>query len=79
MGICKSKIIIRDEECPICFIKITEKNNFTTPCCKHNFHFVCISNWNRRNKSCPFCRKNIRIVQKIKVRRKSRKSISRIF
>lgn len=74
MGLCKSKI---ENDCPICFGEITYKNNYKTRCCKKNFHRTCITNWNKRNKSCPLCRKGIHITV-IKVRRKRRSNNHRV-
>lgn len=76
MGSCKSKI---ENDCPICFCEINNKNNYKTPCCKKNFHRSCISDWNIRSKTCPLCRKGFHIKQiKVKRRRRKQRSVSNI-
>jgi len=45
------------ENCPICLVKIDKI--YTLPC-KHNFHYLCITEWANRNNSCPMCRQKIR-------------------
>ena len=45
-----------NEECPICFDKIEEKNNITTEC-GHKFHASCLmTNITRNGFGCPCCR-----------------------
>jgi hypothetical protein len=42
-------------KCTICFEKIGEKNNTTTPC-GHIFCFECITRSMQTNNTCPYCR-----------------------
>jgi hypothetical protein len=42
-------------KCTICFEKIGEKNNTTTPC-GHIFCFECITRSLQSNNTCPYCR-----------------------
>ena len=42
-------------KCTICFEKIGEKNNTTTPC-GHIFCFECITRAMQTNNTCPYCR-----------------------
>lgn len=48
----------RLEECPICFDKITNINNCTTPC-GHVFCFRCIAESMNTKTLCPCCRKEL--------------------
>ncbi|XP_053681199.1 uncharacterized protein LOC128732062 [Anopheles nili] len=41
--------------CTICLEKILSSNYWTLPC-KHSFHIVCISKWQRNKQECPNCR-----------------------
>ena len=50
-------LIDNETECCICL----EKNDspWTTSQCAHSFHATCISEWSKRNPSCPICRSTI--------------------
>ncbi|KAK6045948.1 zinc finger, C3HC4 type [Cooperia oncophora] len=41
--------------CVICTSNFTS-NNISALHCGHTFHFVCISEWVKRSKTCPICR-----------------------
>ncbi|GBM58052.1 hypothetical protein AVEN_222819-1, partial [Araneus ventricosus] len=45
-----------DFNCPICLDTTYHKEMKLLPC-SHGFHQVCIDEWLRRSRSCPFCRK----------------------
>lgn len=46
---------VTETTCTICFEKIGEKNNTTTPC-GHIFCFECITRAMQTNNTCPYCR-----------------------
>ena len=49
-------------ECPICFEFLENQNEIVKTNCNHQFCFVCLSEWLRRNPdnyTCPICRSNI--------------------
>ena len=50
-------IVDNETECCICL----EKNEklWITCQCSHSFHATCISEWMKRNPSCPVCRKTL--------------------
>jgi hypothetical protein len=52
---------IRD--CAICMN--SEKNINCITDCNHQFHKICIDEWNKINNSCPVCRNNNPFISKI--------------
>ena len=50
--------IVKNNECPICYEIIGEKNNCNTPC-GHSFCFSCITKALYKNNTCPCCRENL--------------------
>jgi glutaredoxin len=54
----RESIILVNNECPICYEIIGEKNNCNTPC-GHSFCFSCIAKILFKNNKCPYCRKNL--------------------
>lgn len=80
MGQCYTKIFKRKQhiECPICFGRVNDYNNFyRMGCCKNIFHLSCISAWRKINNTCPFCRKTFYIIEKVKVKKCRRKKKKR--
>ncbi|KAG8989631.1 hypothetical protein FRB90_002153 [Tulasnella sp. 427] len=50
----------KEERCPICLDDYEETSEVMgVPDCNHFFHKACLSQWLDRNRSCPYCRKNI--------------------
>ena len=47
-----------NEICSICQNYILDKN-LTITKCSHKFHFNCLDKWQKKNNSCPLCRKNL--------------------
>ncbi|KAF8671284.1 hypothetical protein HU200_049993 [Digitaria exilis] len=51
-GACRS-----GEDCPVCLQNFcTADETLRAMPCSHAFHYGCISQWLRRNASCPLCR-----------------------
>jgi len=48
----------KNNDCPICYEIIGEKNNCNTPC-GHSFCFSCITKALCKNNTCPCCRENL--------------------
>ena len=50
-----------DAQCIICFVDYTEQDTIITlPCDKrHFFHEDCITDWLKKNNTCPLCKKAI--------------------
>ena len=48
-------------ECSICMEAIYNENDEIITPCKHNFHSNCLTNWTKRNNSCPNCRYHLDI------------------
>lgn len=42
--------------CPICLEEYVRREKVTVLPCKHDFHTRCVSEWARKNPSCPVCR-----------------------
>ena len=61
----KKKFVPEDHaegaECSICMIEYEGNDTITQlPCdTRHEFHHDCISNWLKKNNSCPLCKKPI--------------------
>ena len=59
-----NKIIKPIEECSICFDLL--KYEISTLSCQHEFHFKCLSNWQKKkgclNIVCPICRQEVEIT-----------------
>jgi hypothetical protein len=51
----------RDIECSICKISVEEdgKKEWTKLACGHKFHALCITEWMKYAKTCPYCRRTI--------------------
>jgi len=53
-----------DEECPICMNTIKdEKDIFVLPCCNKETCKACITDWQKNNRDCPFCRRYIIVLE----------------
>ena len=48
-----------DQECPICFDGMNDKNVVITACCKQKIDVFCYYKWAMEKNSCPFCRQPI--------------------
>ena len=64
--------VIKDceRDCSICLEKLkrNKKNVTCVPVklsCGHEFHYKCISEWYKTNKTCPYCRKDIHFLNKV--------------
>ena len=53
-----------DLQCSIC-LKNLDKSNQLELECSHIFHISCISDWKKRNNTCPICRKMIAVKNHI--------------
>tara|TARA_B110000858_G_scaffold185970_1_gene228650 strand:- start:4 stop:564 length:561 start_codon:yes stop_codon:yes gene_type:complete len=51
------------EECSICLEKLEKNNSVVILECSHKFHDKCIKNWMKIKKTCPICRKKIKIKE----------------
>lgn len=52
--------VLNDEEqCSICLVKYTDKDNITRLPCGHCYHYECNKDWLYINPTCPHCRKLI--------------------
>ena len=60
-----------DKKCSICLQKF--ENNKLELDCGHNFHILCISDWNKRSNTCPICRKQIFIKNHRIAKKKNKK------
>lgn len=59
----ENEVKIEDkEECSICYND--EKENEVILCCGHSFCEECIKSWEKINKTCPLCRKDIKKINK---------------
>lgn len=48
---------VEEEDCPICFDKLSEKDSSQCPTCRNVVHTKCIRKWlSLGNKSCVYCR-----------------------
>ena len=45
--------------CPICLLKFSFKEETIQLKCKHIFHQLCISEWLKKEDTCPTCRSNV--------------------
>lgn len=50
-----------EEECTICLDSLEKNNSVATLECGHEFHNCCIKDWMKIKKTCPICRKKIKI------------------
>lgn len=48
-----------DATCAICLSAYEKSDKLRHLPCKHHFHSECIDQWLLKNKSCPFCKRNI--------------------
>lgn len=63
-----------DEQCTICLQPIIKDGDCYDNCkvckttnkwiCNHQFHYMCIKNWQKNNNSCPLCRCEVPIDSK---------------
>ena len=51
-------IVVPEPECSICLLPF-EKGKIKKLSCQHQFHPDCISDWLKKSKTCPECRKEI--------------------
>ena len=47
------------DECPICLEKYKVNDKIIKLYCSHSFHKDCLSEWFKKNNTCPQCRENI--------------------
>lgn len=45
----------RDDECPICYIGLTNSRTIKTSPCNHTFHLECLSRWIQNRVTCGYC------------------------
>lgn len=50
---------LEDTTCAICIQDYEPKDIYNITRCYHTFHKSCITEWIRRNNSCPLCKQNI--------------------
>ncbi|KAF8648856.1 hypothetical protein HU200_064557 [Digitaria exilis] len=50
------------EDCPVCLQDFNADETLRAMPCAHAFHYHCISQWLRRNASCPLCRHQLLLV-----------------
>lgn len=55
----KNNINIDDDDCPICFEKMTNEKGTATTGCKHKFCTPCFARAMRKSNDCPLCRAKI--------------------
>jgi len=48
-----------DASCAICLSEYEKGDELRFLRCEHHFHSTCIVQWLKKNKSCPFCKKDI--------------------
>lgn len=48
-----------DATCAICLSPYEKNDKLRHLPCRHHFHSECIEQWLLKNKSCPFCKRNI--------------------
>ena len=48
-----------ESTCIICLDEFKLKDKLRCLPCKHFFHDICITDWLKRNETCPLCRKDI--------------------
>lgn len=48
-----------DANCAICLSPYEHKENIRILPCYHHFHSECVDQWLTKNKSCPFCKRDI--------------------
>tara|TARA_Y100000389_G_C17426776_1_gene500021 strand:- start:622 stop:1050 length:429 start_codon:yes stop_codon:yes gene_type:complete len=46
-----------DEYCSICLDEFNKNDHIITLECKHYYHQLCITNWLKKEVTCPLCRK----------------------
>lgn len=51
--------IIKESECPICYIDYQKGDYVFLTKCNHMFHNHCLLAWTEKNRSCPTCRKEL--------------------
>lgn len=54
-----SKVKEEDAMCAICLSPYEKNDKLRHLPCRHHFHSECIDQWLLKNKSCPFCKRNI--------------------
>lgn len=50
--------------CPICLENIDKEEQVLLNC-NHKFHFDCFQKWIEHNISCPYCRKDLKVITNI--------------
>lgn len=50
---------IQDTSCCICFHEYENGSMIFISPCNHVFHYHCISQWFKKERTCPLCRKSI--------------------
>ena len=53
-------------DCPICLDKFEYNNIILLSCCGNKFHLDCLLEWIKDNKTCPICRNEENINERIK-------------
>ena len=56
------KYINKNEECPICYDKMKNKELIVKIQCSHLYHQKCINKWIMKRNNCPMCRANIKDI-----------------
>lgn len=54
-----TSVKVEDATCAICLSPYEKNDKLRHLPCKHHFHSECIDQWLLKNKSCPFCKRNI--------------------
>ena len=54
-----------EKECSICFYNYRQDNIWTCSDCKQECHTYCIERWYIENPTCPFCRSEIKDLERI--------------
>jgi hypothetical protein len=54
-----SKVKTEDAMCAICLSQYEKGDKLRHLPCRHHFHSECIDQWLLKNKSCPFCKRQI--------------------
>jgi len=57
-------VAMEDANCAICLCEYEEGDDVRFLHCDHHFHSDCIVTWLTKNKSCPFCKKDIDYKEK---------------
>lgn len=52
--------------CPVCLENFNDNNIIVVSCCKNKLHLECFMKWIKDNETCPICRNETNICEKIK-------------